>query len=269
MKQEFKVSLVVAALLAGAGGWVWQRQHAVALKKTIADLRQTGSGSAAGAPLPNEVGGLAPTETGAQIREEMEKTRKEIAALQTTLKLASYTSSAKNRASGSDPFTANRDPEKGAVRVEHFRNVGQATPAAAFQTLIWALVRDDGTALPALLGISAAGREKLHAMVARMPAEKQASFRPPEKVVGMLLALELLEEDGFQIGEASEPDKAGQAKLTVRRARSGRRNLPEKKLPFQRGPGGWQFQITDATMETVPKAIEQASMYVPPKPAGN
>src|SRR5471030_3141809 len=41
-------------------------------------------------------------------------------------------------AAESAALDANRDPQKGLTRLEHFRNLGQATPGAAFQTLVWA-----------------------------------------------------------------------------------------------------------------------------------
>lgn len=264
MKTGLKLGLAATVLIVGVGAWVWQKQRATELEKTISDLRQTGRDAAAGAARRNEVALQTQIEVATQIRQEIEKTRKDIVGLETALKPPLLP-----KASNDGPFTANRDPEKGPVRVEHFRNVGQATPAAAFQTVIWALAGDEGDALASLLGLSPAGREKLQAIVTRMPLEKQARFRPAEKVIGMLLALDFLKEDGFQIGAASEPDAAGQVKLSVLRARNGRSNLLEKKLPFQHGPAGWQLPITDAMIDSIPASIEQASMYVPPKRTGN
>ena len=253
MKKGLIAVLVISVLLGGVCGFVWQRQRAADLRKAIATMRQT---TALQAPEARTTETVSPAQDAArqQTREAIEKTRQEIATLETAWQRMTAAEKSSER-----PFTANQDPEKGPVRVAHFRKVGQATPASAFQTMIWALVNDDSGALTSLLQLSPAGREKLQAIA------KQTE-RTPEKLLGMLLALQFLKEDGFEIGNASDPDPSGQVTLTVRRARAGRTNLSDKKLPLRRGPGGWQLPITDAMIDAIPSEIEGASMYVAPKP---
>jgi hypothetical protein len=266
MSTSFKVLLASLALLGGMGGWIWQRQRASELRRAIAGLRQEiAAVSVENVRLKPLTAQSSEAEAAQRVREDIEKKRTELAGLEARW-LQVTTPPLKPRPD--EPFTANRDPEKGPVRVEHFRNQGQTTPGAAFQTLIWALATETGDALVPLLRISPAGRSKLEAMVARMTPELQSRYRPPEKVVGMLLALDLLEEDGFAITGPGEPDSLGQVALRVGRARVGRKTLSEKRLPFQRGPTGWQLPITDKMIDDIPANLEQASMYVPPRRGG-
>jgi hypothetical protein len=267
MKPTLKLALFAGALLAGLAGLVGQRQRHARLQEAVATQAATNRRLAAETVRRQEVAANRAADVAAaqsQVRAEIEQARKAVADLEATprpVTIAPAPASARREA----PFTANRDPEKGPVRLEHFRNVGRATPAAAFQTLIWALSTDEGAAQAALFALSPTGRDKLQAIVARMTPDQQARFNPPEKVLGLLASLDFLDEEGYEIGPAGEPDVSGQVKLVVRRARSGRTNLLDKRLPFQRGADGWQLAIPDKMIDEIPASLAQASMYVPPK----
>jgi hypothetical protein len=259
MKSRLAAAVAGIALMGGLGSWIWQKQRAAELEMEVTGLRRAGREIAIENAQLRESAEQTQREAASQVRQEVEQTLRQVASME-----VDWQRMIAPRPQSEAPFTSNRDPTKGPVRVAHFRNVGQATPAAAFQTLIWALANDSEVVM-SLLAISPVGREKLHAMVARMAPEKQARFHPPEKVVGMLLTFDLLKEDGFAIGAASEPDAAGVAMLVVDRARGGRTNAQEKKFPLQRGPSGWQMPIPDALIDSIPGALESLSMYVPPK----
>jgi hypothetical protein len=69
-----------------------------------------------------------------------------------------------------------RVPENDLIRIEDFQNAGQGSPSAAFQTFVWAVAKDDVSALKPLLAISPAGREKLRQFWSELPAESRARF---------------------------------------------------------------------------------------------
>lgn len=163
----------------------------------------------------------------------------------------------------------NRDPEKGPVRLEHSRNLGQATPSAAFQTLIWAIISEENNALVPLFAISPAGRAKLCEILAPMSPAIQEQYNSPEKLVGMLAARDFLDEEGFEIAGTKSPDKEGRVALRVLQVRNGRKNKLEKAYPLQLGPTSWQFLITDKMIDDVPRMLESASMYIAPQPQGS
>ena len=62
----------------------------------------------------------------------------------------------------------NRDPERGMTRLENFRNVGQNTPGAAFQTFVWAAMKGEDEKLAGMITFSGAAREKAEAVVAAL-----------------------------------------------------------------------------------------------------
>lgn len=155
-----------------------------------------------------------------------------------------------------------RDPEKNFVRLENFQNVGQATPSAAFQTLIWAVRVGDDNALSPLLELSPPGRAKLQTYLDGLPAESKEKFGRPEKVVGLLLAMDWLKNEALQIGETSFTG-ADEAQLTIQRYSNGRAQRA-RKLPLHRGATGWRLPLTDAMLDDIPAGIAEASLHVSP-----
>lgn len=246
-------------LLGGLGGWVWQRQQAAALRQFIrhANIEV----QAENARLRRIVRSGSEAAAGDQLREQIERTRQHVAVLERDIQKPVT-------GVGHDvQFTENRDPEKGPVRVEYFRSVGRATPSAAFQTAIWAVSTGVETEWASLFAVSPTGREKLQAIIARMAPAMQERYNPPEKVLGLLLAYDVLDEEGYEIGETGKPNASGQVQLTVLRVKDGRAKKLEKKIPFVPGPGGWQLPITDKMIDAIPGYLESASMYVPPRGA--
>jgi hypothetical protein len=266
VKTIVKAGLLTAALIVGVGGWWWQRNTGVALRGKIAGLQTTRNETVAENEHLHRISAGRQEEKSAEVvRSEIEKTRQEIAQSERLWQRLAKAPAATPHA---QHFTENRDPEKGPVRIKDFRDVGQATPGAAFQTVIWALATENYSALVPLLRISPNGHEKLRAMVARMDAAGQKRFDPAEKIVGLLLARDFLDQDGYEIGAATEPDVTGQVKLSVLRVRSGNQNKQEKKLPLVRGPSGWQLPITDKLIDDIPRYLESLSMFVPPAKSG-
>jgi hypothetical protein len=80
-----------------------------------------------------------------------------------------------------------RSEEKDIIRVADFKNVGQATPGAAFQTFIWAVAQDELAGLRPLLHLSPAGQEALRKMWNDLPVESRTRFKEPEQIIMMLL----------------------------------------------------------------------------------
>lgn len=272
MKAKLFLSACILGTLAGIGCFIWQRQEASALREEMMRLQQANREQAhrqtvAEAALKERAAEAEPSSGAAtpeQVQAELAKARREVAELEAAWSRATAPQPSRSVARHQH-FGENRDPEKGPVLIQHFTNKGQATPSAAFQSIVWALEKQDYQALTPLLALSPNGRETLHAMVARMDAAGQARYASPEKIVGVLLARDLLDEEGYEIGPISEPNSEGQAALQVLRVRSGRESKLTKRFPLQRAPAGWQLPITDKMIEQIPSMLESASMYVPPK----
>ncbi|MEO6568333.1 MAG: hypothetical protein ABIO94_06180 [Opitutaceae bacterium] len=258
MSGKYKAGVLGAAVLGGLGGLVWQRQRATQLENAIAALSQAGNGTNSGIATPVDIRRPIKTETDDELRLEIEKTRQEIAGLE-----AIWQKMNPPETHAQTLFTDNRDPSKGPVRVEHFRNLGQETPAAAFQTVVWASAKKEDSALSSLVDLSPTGREKLNAIASKVEST-------PEKLIGMLLALGIFNDDGYEIGVASEPNESRQVTLTIRRVPAGSTNLQGgKKISLRLGEPGWRLPISDAMIDAIPSFLEQASMHVAPKRASD
>lgn len=140
-------------------------------------------------------------------------------------------------------LATNRDPEKGLMRLEHFANQGQATPAAAFQTFVWAAMKGEDATLADMIALDAAAREKGKATLAALPEETRAKYPTPEKLVALFFAAALTGQPSAQILDVAFSDPA-HAIVHVR-------GLTDKtqKVPMQLGAQGWQIVVPEGMAE--------------------
>lgn len=136
---------------------------------------------------------------------------------------------------GTDAPAQNRDPEQGMTRLENLANVGQMTPAKAFQTLAWAALTGDEQSLLQSIAMDDAAREKVNAFIARLPEEGRGGYSSPEKVMALFLSKALVNVSAIQITETNFQDPQN-ATITVRGLVGN-----EQRLPMRQGPTGWQL----------------------------
>lgn len=135
--------------------------------------------------------------------------------------------------------------------LESFRNVGRATPAAAFQTAVWAMTTGDEGVLADCLALSDRARVKLEALIAGLPEPERARYTPPEKIVGLLLSAGLLlDGHGLEVGGAEYRD-AAHAVLHVRPP-NGRDDPFELEL----GTGGWRLTVGEDVVELIGRFLQ-------------
>ncbi len=146
-------------------------------------------------------------------------------------------------AADAEQLAHNRDPEKGLVRLEHFREVGQATPAAAFQTFGWAALKGEDDKLARLIAFSGDARVKAEAVVAALPAATRAKYATPEKLTALFFAAALTAQPAAQI-VATDFQDPHRAVLSVR-------GLTEKiqKVPLQWDTEGWRIVVPPSLAE--------------------
>lgn len=80
------------------------------------------------------------------------------------------------------------DMTTAAVSAAQWRDLGQTTPAAAFETALWAAAGGDTTALARVLAVDDATRTKATELLARLPAPLRQEFSSPEQLVALLTA---------------------------------------------------------------------------------
>ena len=156
-------------------------------------------------------------------------------------------------------MTSNRDPEKGLVRLENFRNIGRATPSAAFQTLMWAAVKGDDDTIARMLSVTGAAREKADAFIAALPEETRAIYPTPETLAALAFADMALGQTAVQVLRQTTVDP-----LNTNLSVAGAENAP-KTFSFRLGAGGWQMVVPEQAIQGIQNRLNGGSTRAPAK----
>ncbi len=244
---KFTVLLCLALALLGAGWFetVALRQHNALRRVQVAELRrqradrqmQRGENTppaiaetAAGHDAANASTSVDPTEVA--------KIRAEIAALERRAEAQH----ALNPELTDAPAT-NRDPEKGMTKLENFQNVGQGTPATAFQTLVWAALKGEDRIMAQTIGLDEAARRQMLQLMAGLPEAEREKYPTPESLLALFLAKALVRVSSLQI-VTTEPRDAQNATICVRGLMGNDQNLP-----MRLGATGWQLWEGEKNVE--------------------
>ncbi len=148
----------------------------------------------------------------------------------------------------------NRDPRIGLTRLEHFQDLGQAAPANAFQTLVWAALKGDNATLGQVSVVSEPARAKAEALIAGLPEGAREQWTPEKLaatfftgVFGEVIAAQVLAENAKDHQHVV---------LSIRVTGAGR----ETTIPLvaQWGANGWQMVFDEKMLGVVQKKIAQA-----------
>lgn len=187
------------------------------------------------------------------VQAELVRAREELARLEKGAAVAAEQKQAQLMREAQE-LASSRDPERGVTRLEHFRNVGQQTPAAAFQTLVWAGLQGDEPALRQLIELTPEARAHADALIARLPEAERATWTP-DKIGALFVTALLVDVPALRIGEAKiETDL--RAKLTLQLPHDAKQT--SQKVPMQRGPQGWRLVIEQRQIEKVRQRIDHS-----------
>ena len=149
-----------------------------------------------------------------------------------------------------EEIARNRDPEKALVRLEHFANIGGATPGAAYQSAVWAAMQGDDVALHGMIAFDAAAREKAEALLAGLPAETRARYATPEALAGVFFSLKVL--SGTESVQLLQPLFDGADQATQQFVTGDGRFLGQR---MSRGPAGWRMQVSELEVDLIGKNL--------------
>jgi hypothetical protein len=255
MSRSFKVVIVALVVLIGGGslsvlhlqnaqtrerlGQLRARQHeAERLREENVQLQHVIAQSAAN------------TDAAARVfHEELVQARATLAELEAKAS-ARHAQMTAQAARDTAALDANRDPTTGLVRLEHFRNVGQATASDAFQTMVWATYTGDDAAFANVCVLSKETRARAEALIQRLPEESRASWTP-EKLAQLWVTGVTLELSAAQIVGEQLEDPEHMA-VSVRGTRSDQTG----KFKFIRAPSGWKAVIPPKAIDMVEKKIQ-------------
>ena len=253
MSTGFKVVLMALVVLPGGGALGFLHLQNAQLRRKIMS-RQPAQQQAArlreeNARLKNllENNARDAAHAAAEVQVQLAEARLEAAARE-KLARTQRAETAAQVARDEATLAANRDPNTGLTRLEYFRDAGQATPTAAFQTLVWAALKGDDAALAQLSQMPAATRARADALIARLPEETRGRWTP-EKLANLWLTGALTELPALQITGQSFED-AEQAVVTFRAPQLG-----DEKLRFKLTPSGWKAVIGTGVIGNLEKKL--------------
>lgn len=185
-----QLGAALAVVAAGAAALVWQHRTNTRLRADLAELPAL---RAENARLRTENRQLAPS-----------------AAVAVRPTVAPRTTA--NAGTGVDDpghYHAGRPPlAVGLVPIESLGGAGRATPRAAFATQLWAARTGDVGLEASTIILPPEGREKLEALMAKLPPDVRAQYEPPEKLMALALAASPRPVGGMEVlGETAQgPD---------------------------------------------------------------
>jgi hypothetical protein len=258
LSKPLKLTLLGLCVVLGVGGIFVVREDNDRLRRRLAEQRQQDTQVAR---LREENRGtkelIARFEAGEAegaraLRAELARAREEVARLEKGAVVADEQKRAQ-LAREAQELVGNRDPERGVTRLEHFRSVGQATPTAAVQTLVWAGLKGDEATLGQLVELTPEARARAEAIIARLPESERASWTP-EKISGLFVTALVVDVPALRILE-TKLDAAGQrAKVTLQFPEHAKHTT--QAVPMSRGPEGWRLVIDERQIEKVRQRID-------------
>jgi hypothetical protein len=253
-----KAGLVVVVLVVGASAFFLERQSNAQLREEVALLRTEVQQLAKRRSEPQAGRAAADVALAQNVqsdndRAEVAKLREELNALKSRaseLTQAAQTVKTALAVAGKSP--ADAIPVK-LIPVNEWKNAGKATPAATFETVLWAASGGDVDTIASAVEFTGTAREKAQALLDRLPAATRAQYGSPEKLVALMLAKDADKVSGLQVLGQKEisPDTMGM------RVRFGNElgQAKESSLVMHRSNDGWKLLLTDDPVDKWAKQL--------------
>lgn len=147
-------------------------------------------------------------------------------------------------------LSGNRDPERGMVKLEYFRDVGQVSPAATLQTFLWAASRGTEEKLTGMIVLAEGVREKAEPLIAALSESERTAYPTPEKLAAHFFARAF---GSLAAAEVTHVNLSDTQHATVSlRGSAGK----TQTVPMQLGASGWQVVVNAALAEQFAKAAK-------------
>jgi len=191
MRHNPRFLVVIVAIGAVAAGVLgWQHHTAEGLRRQIAQQRAQ---SRELARLNTENQWLVAAQPTTQELEQLFADRKAIAQLRAELdtmhrraEAAARVAAGQKAAGGATEAAPSMTGS--ALTYKLWRNAGQATPDAAFETVLWAAAGGEVETVADLLAFDAEARSRAAALFAQLPESIRNELGTPERLVALLVA---------------------------------------------------------------------------------
>jgi len=150
------------------------------------------------------------------------------------------------------------------VPASAWKNAGRATPAAAFESILWAATHGEIDALAGMLDFRASGADrKLEELFAGLPAEVRAQYGSPEKLFATLLAAQIPPAvAAMGVVPQEDPGARNATKINVRlEGLEGRQK--DMTYGFVRYPDGWRFAVLSVMVASYAQLLTGTSTPAP------
>ena len=262
MKKAVIVSILALVMFAEGAGILFLRNNHVRLMGRVAVVRQQRERAVRFQektqqmrnPIARAKAGEA--EAVRMLHSEVLRARVEVAELEKNARQQRATT-VRQAASIAEDLANNRDPEKGFVLLENFRNVGGGTPSTSFQTLIWAAVKGDDNTVASMLALTPPAREEAQAFIDALPADARANYPTPEKLAALIFSGMALNQTAVRVLGQNTLDP-----LTTSLRISGTDGGPIN-FTFQLGTNGWQMVMPEGAIIGFQNKLINASAPTP------
>lgn len=184
----------------------------------------------------------------AAVQAQLQQARAEVAAMEMRA-IERHAEKIAQAANLANTLETNRDPSKGFVRLEHFRDSGQATPTAALETLVWAALKGDETALAKVATMSPATRAQAEALIARLSDDARARWTP-DKLAELWVTGVITDVSAMQVTGESFTDSEHATVTFCIPSQS-----EAEKVKLKLGKSGWKVVLPSGAMEKLEKKL--------------
>jgi hypothetical protein len=143
-------------------------------------------------------------------------------------------------------------------------NAGRATARGAFETQLWAARTGDIALEASAITLDDAGRARLEALAAELPADMRAEYDTPEKLMAYMLAGSPHPVGGMQVLGEVDTD-ANDATLQTEWQHVDDAVVHQSDVTLVQGADGWKMLVPDPLVN---RASNYLSRNLAPPPPG-
>ncbi|HEY4245530.1 MAG TPA: hypothetical protein VGM64_01675 [Lacunisphaera sp.] len=136
----------------------------------------------------------------------------------------------------------------GPVPARFWKKSGQATPAAAFETALWAGAGGNVESLAGLLVFDQVAQTKANAIFAALPAVMQRELATPERLIALLVAKDVPLGSAEILTQATPADPSADTKLAAKLTGADGKSK-EVHLSLRATGGSWRFVVPSDAVE--------------------
>jgi hypothetical protein len=160
---------------------------------------------------------------------------------------------------GKTPVTSNLrrlSMESGPMPAALWRNAGQATPEAAFETALWAGAGGNVDSLTGLLSFDADARADAEGIFAKLPSALQQELATPERLIALLVAKDVPLGSAEILTQITPADPSAADTKLVANLVDAEGKAKEVRLSLRVQDGSWRFVVSPRAVERYAALLE-------------